>query len=594
MDARSLLFTEPERILSAHTLDEVPRIFAEIEAALNQGMYIAGFLAYEAGFAFEKTLHPLIGTNTSAGPLAWFGVYRSPETFQHTGPIAEPETHTSPATPQTITLDADESTYTERVERIRALIAAGHTYQANLTFNAQWQEHRTPAEIFRHIMRTQPVEYGALIHTGNAHILSASPELFLQREGYRIKTKPMKGTAPRGRWTQEDDMRAEWLRNDEKNRSENLMIVDLLRNDLGRICEPGSVHVPSLFDVERLPTVLQMTSTIEGTLRESCSYTDIFRALFPCGSIVGAPKIRTMQILHELESQPRGVYTGAIGYIAPDGHATFSVAIRTIVLRGANARMGVGSGIVYDSKPADEFEECRSKTAFLQKQVEEFELIETLLWDSAYTFFDEHLERLASSARYFDFFFDRARVKEALHSTTRTFACGTRHRVRLTLNRFGVPAITSSPLPHSEQQPISVMLAADHTNSKNTLLFHKTTARAQYDTAFHRAQNLRCQDALFINEHHQVTEGAIHNIVFVKDGRWLTPSLSCGLLPGVYRNHLLRIKPELTEKEITLEELLSADEIYLCNSVRGLRKAERLLQESAAGVRLIWESNRKI
>lgn len=549
---------------------------------------MAGFLSYEAGYSFEETLKTTYSHTATQTPLLWFGIYGEPETFDHstnkTGNIASIDAFV-PA----ITFDIDEKQYTERVQRIRSLIAAGDTYQANLTLSAQWKESRSAAEVFSNMMHTQPVEFGALIHTGEMHILSASPELFFQREDRTITTKPMKGTSRRGRWAEEDDSLAEWLQADEKNRSENLMIVDLLRNDLGRICEPGSISVPEIFQIERFPTVLQMTSTVKGILHKNCSYTEIFRALFPCGSIVGAPKIRTMQILREMEERPRGVYTGAIGYISPHKQATFSVAIRTVTLQNENAEMGVGSGIVYDSDPQSEYDECKAKTAFISQKSREFQLIETLLWSAGYQLLQEHMNRLEASSRYFRFSFDRQHIERALHETSRSFGCGSQHRVRLLLNQHGEANITSTPISIPVHDEISVLLAQGCTNSSDVMLFHKTTARETYEFLFSHAQQLHCQDAIFLNERKELTEGCIHNIFIVKDGQWLTPPLNSGLLPGIFRQHLLQTKANCRESLLTLNDLLHADEAYLCNSVRGLRKIKRLLQETATGVHLIWE-----
>lgn len=589
---RSFLFQNPEKILIAHNLEEVLPLLEELDNYISHGKYAAGFLTYEAGYAFEKSLKATFSSADLPGPLAWFGIYTTPEVFDHSEFETEQALGNIP--PSDVRLNIGPETYSKAVRRIHSLIEAGDTYQANLTFKAQWRDVRGPEEIFAAMMKTQPVEYGALIHTGDIHILSASPEMFFHRRENEIATRPMKGTARRGRWLQEDEAQMQWLQKDEKNRSENLMIVDLLRNDLGRVCESGSISVPQLFTVERFPTVLQMTSTIKGQLKRNCTYADIFQALFPCGSIVGAPKIRTMQILHDIEQKPRGLYTGAIGYISPDKEAVFSVAIRTVVLKNHKAEMGVGSGIVYDSVPEDEYAECKTKTAFLSQQTDDFQLIETLLWDAGYAFLQEHIERLENSAAYFQFSFDKQKVKDALQAVAHGFGCGSQHRVRLLLDKYGTPGITSFPISLPQQEEISVLLAGDCISSSDVMLFHKTTLRDQYNQAFERAHRFHCHDAIFLNEQRQITEGCIHNLFVVKDNVWFTPAIDCGLLPGIYRQHLLQTKPNAQESIISVDHLLTADEIYLCNSVRGLRKVKRLLCETTTGVQPIWKQSERL
>ena len=406
-------------------------------------------------------------------------------------------------------------------------------------------------------MAVQPVEFGALINIDGFQILSASPELFFRRQGDLILTRPMKGTAPRGFSMEEQRVNSEWLANDEKNRSENVMIVDLLRNDLRRICQVNTVTVDELFAIEVFPTVLQMVSTISGCLRPGITYAEIFRALFPCGSITGAPKIRTMQIIRELEEYPRGVYTGTIGFIAPD-EAVFNVAIRTLVLQNNEGRMGIGGGIVWDSNPLEEYNECLLKGAFLKRSSSPFQLIETILWDQEYKFLSEHLSRLASSAEYFDFKLGDIKSRLPTHFPQP-------QRVRLLLFRNGTVNITATPLTYASSG--RVIISKKRTNSKCLFLRNKTTRRNLYDLEYRHAQSAGYDDAIFMNTEGYITEGAIHNIFIVKDGQWLTPPVTDGLLPGILRSSL-----NVTERHITLEDLLSADQVYLGNSVRGLQK----------------------
>jgi para-aminobenzoate synthetase/4-amino-4-deoxychorismate lyase len=424
----------------------------------------------------------------------------------------------------------------------------------------------------------------------------------------------MKGTAPRGRTTQEDRAQAGWLRNDPKNRAENVMIVDLLRNDLGRISTFGSVHTRDLFAVERYPTLWQMTSTVTGELRPGIGFQQIFRALFPCGSITGAPKVRTMQLISQLEQRPRGVYTGAIGFFSRE-QSIFNVAIRTLELDGSpqghTGVMGVGGGIVIDSDPAEEFCECLLKAQFLSSARHcpspgAFSLIESLLCHAnspaaAYPLLNLHLDRLQDSAAYFDFPFDRAEIASALHvhfesqtSPPATDAANslTRYpgeaganlppqsgdlKVRLLLNRDGDIHIEDELLAtHSGPpagSPLRVRIATQRTDPQDSLYFHKTTHRPLYTEALQSAIQAGYDDVLFLNLRGEVTEGARHNIFVEKDGRLLTPPVSCGLLAGVHRRHILETQPNAAEAILTLEDLLHASAIYLSNAVRGLRPA---------------------
>lgn len=589
----SYLFLHPESTIELHDVSKLPEFFHQIEEAQRRGRYVAGYLSYEAGMGFEPHLFPHLN-QTRTLPLGWFGVYDTPVIFQHQTLLDKEDSLSLPNNISQMEMAISEATYASKIAHIHNLIESGDCYQANFTTFAHWKNHTSAAELFGHMMQAQPVEFGALLNLGETQILSASPELFFKSDGEKIITKPMKGTAPRGRTLEEDARIADWLAADEKNRSENLMIVDLLRNDLGRVCQHGSVNVSKLFHVERYPTLFQMTSTVEGTLNADTSHYDLFRALFPSGSIVGAPKIRTMQILREMEEQPREVYTGAIGFFAPDRSATFSVAIRTVVLQAEEARMGVGSGIVYDSDANAEYAECLTKTLFLTRSTIPFDLIETFLWDRSYTFLDEHLARLQASAAYFDFYFEEQQVRDALLKASHAFGCSEIQRVRLLLSKYGDVSVTASSLSLPANERISILLRHETTNSTDPFLFHKTTRREIYDRGLQQAQKQRCADAIFCNEHGELTEGSIHNLVLVRDQKWFTPPLACGVLSGIYRKHLMD-KQTVQERVLRLEDLLDAEQIYLCNSVRGLRRVGRVLQEVPNGeTRCIWQEKESL
>ena len=581
----SRVFTDPVRILEARTLADVAGLFPQIEEAVRVGHFVAGFFAYECGLFFEPSAALRPGRKKDL--LAWFGIYERSYCFDHaTGKFVdgdptdlhfglEPPAASAPL----VALGLDEEQFTARIEQIHEWIRAGDVYQLNFTFPVQLKSEERPAALYARLRAAQPVDYGAFLHCQEGrHILSLSPELFFrmqQKDGKRlITTQPMKGTARRGRTTSEDREIADRLVIDPKNRAENVMIVDLIRNDLGRICTFGSVRVEKLFDVERYPTLWQMTSTVTGELRPDIGYEQIFRALFPCGSITGAPKIRAMQLLAQIEDNPRGIYTGAIGFFSQE-QTVFNVAIRTLVLENGEATMGVGGGIVIDSEPKAEFRECQLKAEFLTRTTEPFSLIETMLWNGGYPLIDLHLDRLADSADYFGFTCDRAAVQAALLAEAALFADQRPRKVRLLLDSDGTTHIAAEPIAGlSSAEPARVSIAAERMVPDDRFLFHKTTNRKLYDSAFAAASSAGFADILFLNTRGEVTEGAISNVLIEKDGRWYTPPVVCGLLPGVYRRFLLETRADLEEKILTLDDVRNADAVYICNAVRGLRRVD--------------------
>lgn len=566
LNKKQYLFHSPIEILTASTLNEIPEVFRRIEYHRTQGRWFAGYAAYECGYHFDTVIHSF--TNSGTLPLIWFGVYSSPTSLSaelldgilldDTPSIVDPR----------MTIDARD--YSTTIDRIKEYIVNGDTYQVNFTDRYEFGHSGKPHDLYFALRQKQHVPYGAFLNTGAAQILSFSPELFFRRNGRTITTTPMKGTSRRGKNSEEDEQLSVWLRNDEKNRSENLMIVDLLRNDIGRICENGSVRVTEMYAVERFETVLQMTSTVSGTVKPDVTYYDMFKALFPCGSVTGAPKIRTMQIIHELERHPRGVYCGAIGYIAPDDQAVFSVAIRTITLTGTTGVMGVGSGIVYDSVAEKEYEECQIKAAFLLHTPPEFQLLETLSWNNDYTFLHQHLARLKASADYFQIPFHEQTLLDALNATTRSLKRNIIYRIRLLLFRSGIVTVEASE--HIPSATSIIKLAEERTSSADTFLYHKTTNRALYDRYRTIAMNEGVTDYIFRNEDGEITEGSVTNIFIEKEGKLCTPPIQCGVLPGIYRSEVLRTNPAAVEKIIKFDDLMNADAVYICNSVRGWSK----------------------
>jgi len=586
----SYVFIDPVRVLSIHRASEVAGLLKTIQAYIDQGYYLAGYFGYECGYAMAKL--GLRHYSSETQPLAWFGVYHQPIMFDHVTGQVTPSMkldHVRPAEVvandvetypvRALHFDLDQQQYRERIERIKEYIRAGDTYQINFTGRYRFSFEGSPLALYTALKHKQPVPYAAYIRAAEQHILSFSPELFFRIDGQRITTRPMKGTTPRGRTLDEDRQRAEWLHNDAKNRAENIMIVDLLRNDLGRISNIGSVNVPELFTIERYSTLFQMTSTVEAVLEDDVDYYSLFQSLFPCGSVTGAPKLRSMEIIHELEQSPRGVYTGAIGYFAPSSdavaprRAVFNVAIRTIVLQNGHGEMGVGSGIVYDSVAAEEYAECAVKARFLTDASPDFDILEAVLWANGFQRMEQHLRRMADSATYFGYPFDEAAVESLLGQESTRFVLGSRYKVRLCLSRDGVLSCESTRLPETNfvHTPI-IGVSAVRTDSQNRFYYHKTTNRALYNRASAVAVAHGYADIIFLNERGEVTEGATNNIFIERNGSLFTPPVQCGVLPGVYRSHILEHHPTAQEAILTLPDLQHADHIYICNAIRGWRE----------------------
>ena len=595
---KSYFFSDPIRFLIAEDPEAIPQLFSDIEAALSAGFFVAGYFSYESGAHFEPSVRIESVVQGRAGspgyPLIWLGVYERPHIFDHlhgrfigkldgafTGEFREDSSSSShPSLPGlagaaipsiSLTMPVDE--YCAKVEKIQSYIAAGDTYQVNFTDSIVFDTQQPASKLFALLSVQQPVSYSAFLNPGGCQILSLSPELFFRVDGDRITTRPMKGTMPRGLDSEEDRVAAVELQNDEKNRSEHVMIVDLLRSDLGRICTMGSVEVEDLFSVERYETLLQMTSKVAGNLRPGISYYEIFRAIFPSGSITGAPKVRTMQIISELESHPRGVYTGAIGFIAPDRSSVFNVAIRTLVMKNGTAALGVGGGIVADSDPMEEYRECRLKASFLTRIKHEFQLIETMLWNGAFPLLALHLQRLKASASYFSFDFDHESIDAHLKELAATLEGEKRYRVRLLLSADGSIGLT--PQEFAQGTPSGrIRIASVRTSSTDAFFRHKTTHRALYDEQYDLAKAEGFDDFLFLNEKGEVTEGAISNVFIERSGKMYTPPLSSGVLDGVYRRHLLESRGNIEVTVLTEEDLVSADAIYLCNALRGMYRVQ--------------------
>ncbi len=576
-----------QRIEARHP-DEVAHACARIEQAAR-ARHVVTLLDYELGYWLEPraALRPAEITRAPLTALVFEqATWLTRDAFDTVlaalvGTLPETERHAGIAA---LSYGRDRKSYCAAIKRILHYIHDGDCYQINYTWPMHFQCYGAPLALYCALRQRQPVKHGALVRLPDRTVLSLSPELFLQRNGARLHSMPMKGTAPRGATAAEDQRNADALRASEKDRAENVMIVDLIRNDLGRIATPGSVRVESLFDIERYPTVLQMVSTVAAEAPDATLH-DILHALFPCGSITGAPKIRAMQIAQELEVEPRRLYTGSIGLFRPSGDFSLSVAIRTLEVEpDGSGRLGIGGGIVADSDPDREYEECLAKARFATDLPVGFELIETLRLEpqagAPYALLPWHLERLRDSARHYGFAYDEARVIEALDEAQRN-AGAQSQRVRLTLAKSGAITIRAVALPPPAAETLTVVIADQPVDSRNPFLRHKTTVRGQYNDALKRIEPLPgCFDLLFFNERGELTEGARTNVYIVREGRWYTPPLECGVLNGVMRRALMAThEPRIEERILRREDLETADELYLSNAARGLFRV-RLIDDA--------------
>jgi para-aminobenzoate synthetase/4-amino-4-deoxychorismate lyase len=556
-DGRARLYRSPVGIVEARRPEEV-------RSALDRlrGRHSTGFIAYEAGHALEPKLAPLAGAAGADGPpLLWFGLFEGWEEVDPAALLPDSAGAWAARPRPLVEREAHEAAVGQALEHI----LAGDIYQANLTFPAEVATAGHPLALYAAIRPRARAGWGGVVFTGGHWLLSFSPELFFTLESGRVTARPMKGTAPAA-----SDPEA--LRSDPKQRSENLMIVDLLRNDLSRLSKPGTVKVPALFEVEAYPTVLQMTSTVVGELEDGLGGVDLLETIFPCGSVTGAPKIRAMEIIASLEGERRGPYTGSIGRLAPDGDAAFNVAIRTLVLKsGATAaRLGLGSGIVADSVAADEWLECLAKGEFVAT-CRRFDLIETMRFDPHEGFFelDRHLARMKRSAEAFGFAFDRHHARNELQAAT--FFLRDARKLRLLLSASGALAIETRPLPAAPEGTVEVALAPLPVEPEDFRLRHKTSDRRFYDGAREAAGTF---EVVFADPEGFLTEGSFTSLFVERGGRLLTPPLERGLLPGVLREVLIE-EGRAEEADLRAEDLEGG--FFVGNAVRGLMRAVLVL-----------------
>lgn len=549
------IFTDAIKELKTKDIKEVKPLLDELEAYQNEGYYAVGYVSYEAAPAFETKFQVIDGPLMSEY-LLYFTVH---ETVQ-TEPI--PLTYdpiTLPKSWQELTT-AEE--YKAAIEHIHHHIRQGDTYQVNYTVQLQQNLTADPFAIYNRLVVEQNAHYNAFIQHDDVSIISISPELFFKKDGDKLTTRPMKGTTNRGLTTETDLAQARWLAQDQKNRSENMMIVDLLRNDMNRISKIGSEDVKSLCQVEQYSTVWQMTSTIETQLLTNRSLCDVFQALFPCGSITGAPKIATMEIIKKVEKQPRGVYCGAIGILVPQGPSIFNVAIRTLQMEETKAIYGVGGGITWDSNWESEYEETKQKAAVLYRQNPKFDLISTgRIHQGKLLFLEEHIKRLQESSRYFDYPFNAEKAHYQVEALCQSLDLNTDYRLKMSLAKDGELKFEHSQLTNLSDDFCQARLVEQRHPLDRPYTFFKTSYRPHL--------NIEPHEQIYYNHEGQLLETSIGNIVLKIEDQLYTPPVHLGLLNGIYRQSLIA-ENKLKEKVLTVKDLKQAQAIYGCNAVRGL------------------------
>lgn len=560
-----IIFRNPIKTIEVYHFDTLLTSLNEINAYIKQGYYVAGFISYEAGYFFSNMNWK---ENDTVLPLLYFAVFQNPEKF------SEIETGPSQNYGFYISSIPNRKMYFENLDTIRTKLYQGEIYQINYTDKIFFDFEGDILSFYKALSERQPVPYGSWIRTYNWDILSFSPELFFEKKEKTLITKPMKGTYPRGKSTEEDKKNAQALINSEKEKAENLMITDLMRNDLGKISKKGSVQVQNLFSVEKYKTIFQMTSTIQSELSDSIEWKDIFKELFPGGSITGAPKLRAMQLIRELE-KPRGIYTGAIGVIQPNQNAVFSIGIRTLELKKGKGNIGIGSGITWDSDPEKEWFEILEKAKFFTEASNKFSLFETILYKNGIFYFQkEHLQRIKNSAKKFGFPFSEQEWISCLKKVSTNCPSSGSYRVKISLNSFGKFTYEFQILENFQKKGTLVVCNV-LIDSSSEFRKHKTNLREIYDREGKRSREAGHLDILFLNEKKEITEGSISNI-FVKIGdSYFTPPTSSGLLPGIFRNRLLKRKG-FYEKTFSLEDLFRSDSVFLCNSLRGILRVKEV------------------
>ncbi len=611
---RSYIFLSPKGKLVLNENGSIKDFFVKLETLLNKGYYLAGFFSYELGYFLDyKGQKP----QNLDFPLAFFYVFQKPIIFDHkTGkfltedkeklsavftkyPLSKNNNKFSITNSK---LNISQQEYILAVNKLKHYISYGETYQVNYTIKTKFNFKGSISGLYTKLRQTQKVSYAAVIKTEEFIILSFSPELFFRKQNDLITVKPMKGTISRGKNIYEDTIQQNKLYHSIKDKAENLMIVDLLRNDLGKISPYGKVNTLKLFEIEKYETLFQMTSTIQTNVNPKISLYKIFKSIFPSGSVTGAPKIRTMQIIKEIEKEPRKVYTGAIGFFTPKKDAVFNVAIRTVLInRDGSAEMGIGSGIVVDSQTHKEFAECNLKSMFLFKNIPKFRLIETILYTSnfdkeiknfhklnlnitknnfqhGYFLLDYHIERIKNSALYFGFKFDEQKVISKLIKLKSLLEPNKFYKIRLLLSYEGKIKLEFYKIQQEifcSSEIVLLGVSSKTVDKEDVFLYHKTTNRRIYNNEYKKCILSGCFDIIFKNQNNEITECSKSNIFIYSKGKYYTAPINSGLLNGVVRQYLINMnKEKIIQKPLFITDILSAEKIFITNAIIGIREAK--------------------
>lgn len=587
--ALSYLFVDPVGQIVANDKNEIQDALNAIDVAKRGGQYLAGYITYEAGYHIVDK-HDFSHSGSSHSnklPLVDFYIFSKcvQITREDADRLLDNTVQHEMCAVYDFELSETKQQYIANLSKIHRYIMDGDTYQVNHTLKSHFKYEGSPLALYQELRDRQPVQFAAFLNFPESYVLSLSPELFIRKTGGCLEAKPMKGTAHRGSTDLEDELIARSLRNDPKTQSENVMIVDLVRNDIGRIAKAGSVRVENLFEVQTFKTLHQMISTIKGEVDENIPISDVIKNLFPCGSVTGAPKIRTMEIIEKLESEDRGIYTGAIGYITPDNDFCFNVPIRTIVSPEKGiAEMGIGGGIIFEANAENEYKECLLKSKFLTDINDRFQLIEAILYNADtrnYINLKQHLNRLKASASTFGFVYDSDVVQSALIDAAENAISGL-YKSRLLLYNNGEVSVSITKLELHNPAKRHILISQKFANSNSIFLYHKTTMRREYEEAYDQAIAKGAYDVVFFNESGQVTEASRHNLFIKKDGQLYTPPIKSGLLPGIFREIILADnRYSVIENELYYEDLIGADHIYLTNAIRGLVEVDLRLEEES-------------
>lgn len=570
--AQSFFFHKPKKIVKISAANHSQN-FRLIDELISKGLIGYAIINYEAGFLFERRLNHFLDKKEL---LAEFLFYDKNE-FEVINSEKIIFDFNSNYNIKNFSLNISRNEYINSIQKIKNYIQAGDSYQVNYTVKGKFDFTGEISSLFQNLVFNQSAKYISIINLPEKFIISISPELFFEVHKNKITTRPMKGTSPRGFNLQNDRISQYSLEFSEKEKAENVMIVDLLRNDFGRISKFGSVKVNKLFDIEKYETVFQMVSEIQASLKKGTKFSDIIKNIFPCGSVTGAPKIRTMEIIQELEKEKRNVYTGSIGIFLKD-KISFNVAIRTLVIdkKTNKGEIGLGSGIVWDSEPTKEFEEVKLKSKFLTSPQKHFEIFETVLVENCKcVFLEEHLERMKLTAEFFLFKFNEKNILKQIKKSLDTVNDENKYKLKIKLNKYGKISTDIKELLDSSTK-IKVIISKSRVRSDDKFQFFKTTNRILYDNELKYYSKQGFFEVIYFNEKNELAEGSFTNIFIKKNNKTITPDLSAGILNGIYRSHFIKLNPEVKETKLSFEDLIKADEVFLTNSVRGVIKVDKI------------------